>query len=328
MKSKWFLMVMGLMLVLFSFSSAQVPQMINYQGKLTNPSGAPVTDTLQMVFTIYADEAGTTPLWTETQSTVEILKGVFNVLLGSVNPIFYSVFDGTTRYLGVSVGGDPEITPRKAMVSVPYAYTDGDWTADGDSSLLYYLNGKIGIGTVSPKTTLQIGSKLANVGVGAFPKVSIYGGGGNASCLSLMAPGDPYWYNQMMFISDQDTARTWILGHLNNGYGNPANSFGWMFAKGEVLSPNNPKMALSPSAGLSLGDNYGKIAAPANGIIIEGNVGIGTTSPQRALHVSDIMRLQPRASAPSSPSEGDIYVNSTDHHIYCYLNGVWKQLDN
>jgi hypothetical protein len=56
-------------------------------------------------------------------------------------------------------------------------------------------------------------------------------------------------------------------------------------------------------------------------------VGIGTTSPQRALHISDVMRLEPRASAPASPSEGDIYVNSTDHHIYCYLNGVWKQLD-
>jgi len=57
-------------------------------------------------------------------------------------------------------------------------------------------------------------------------------------------------------------------------------------------------------------------------------VGIGTTNPQRALHISDVMRLEPRASAPASPSEGDIYVNSTDHHIYCYLNGVWKQLDN
>ena len=66
------------------------------------------------------------------------------------------------------------------------------------------------------------------------------------------------------------------------------------------------------------------------------NVGIGTTNPQRALHVNDVMRLEPRSTAPSSPSEGDIYVhldpdNSVDpsnHHIYCYLNSIWKQLDN
>lgn len=55
MKSRLLLMVMGLMLVMFCYTSAQVPQMINYQGKLTTPAGAPVNDTLQMVFTIYAD---------------------------------------------------------------------------------------------------------------------------------------------------------------------------------------------------------------------------------------------------------------------------------
>jgi hypothetical protein len=125
MKSKFFLMAMGLMLALCSYSSAQVPQLINYQGKLTASSGAPLTDTLQMVFSIYSDEGGTDLLWTETQPTVEVLKGVFNVLLGSVNPISYSVFDGSTRYLGVKVGGDPEITPRKPMVSVAYAYRAG-----------------------------------------------------------------------------------------------------------------------------------------------------------------------------------------------------------
>jgi hypothetical protein len=70
---------------------------------------------------------------------------------------------------------------------------------------------------------------------------------------------------------------------------------------------------------------------PRDGIgnlYVKGNLGIGTTSPQRALHISDVMRLEPRDSAPDNPAEGDIYVNSADHHIYCYLNGVWKQLDN
>jgi microcystin-dependent protein len=122
MKSKYFLIVAGLMLVLFSYSSAQVPQMINYQGKLTKSTGAPLDTTIQMVFSIYADPITQTPLWTETQIAVSVEKGIFNVLLGSVTPIPYSTFDGSVRYLGVRVGGDPEIAPRKPIVSVAYAF--------------------------------------------------------------------------------------------------------------------------------------------------------------------------------------------------------------
>ena len=44
--------------------------------------------------------------------------------------------------------------------------------------------------------------------------------------------------------------------------------------------------------------------------------------------ISDVLRLEPRTSAPTDPLAGDIYVSSSDHHIYCYLNNAWKQLDN
>lgn len=136
MKSKFFLMLAGLILVLFSYSFAQVPQMINYQGKLTKSTGAPLDTTIQIVFSIYADSNGTTLKWTETQGAVKVEKGIFNVLLGNVNSIPDSVFDGSIRYLGVKVGTDPEITPRKPMVSVAYAMRAGtggggsgnDWT--------------------------------------------------------------------------------------------------------------------------------------------------------------------------------------------------------
>ncbi|MBT3424033.1 MAG: hypothetical protein HN921_12580 [Bacteroidetes bacterium] len=43
--------------------------------------------------------------------------------------------------------------------------------------------------------------------------------------------------------------------------------------------------------------------------------------------INDVLKLAPRTSAPSNPSEGELYVNSTNHHIYCYLNGSWSQLD-
>jgi len=56
-------------------------------------------------------------------------------------------------------------------------------------------------------------------------------------------------------------------------------------------------------------------------ILQNGNIGINTSTPALKLHINHVMRLKPRTSAPSSPSVGDLYVNSSDHHIYYYLNG-------
>jgi len=55
-----------------------------------------------------------------------------------------------------------------------------------------------------------------------------------------------------------------------------------------------------------------------------GNVGIGTTSPARILHVRDVMRLEPRYSAPSSPSEGDMYMNKSTHKLMVYDGATWQ----
>jgi hypothetical protein len=104
-----------------SVTQAEVPKLINYQGKLTTPEGAPVDTTVSMQFSIYSDSTGGDPLWSETQMSVRVDKGIFNVLLGSVNEIPESVFTGAIRYLGVKVSDDPEMMPRRPIVSVPYA---------------------------------------------------------------------------------------------------------------------------------------------------------------------------------------------------------------
>ncbi|MBN2142902.1 hypothetical protein JW711_06255, partial [Candidatus Woesearchaeota archaeon] len=61
-----------------------------------------------------------------------------------------------------------------------------------------------------------------------------------------------------------------------------------------------------------------------------GNVGIGTTDPQRKLHISDVMRLEPRADAPADPASGDIYVDSTpDPDELCFYDGTsWQGLSS
>jgi hypothetical protein len=54
-----------------------------------------------------------------------------------------------------------------------------------------------------------------------------------------------------------------------------------------------------------------------------------TSAPARSLHVSDVLRPEPRADFPSDPANGDLCVKETigTYHIDCYLNGFWMQLD-
>jgi hypothetical protein len=102
--------------------TGNVPTTICYQGTLSDPSGAPVHGPVNMVFSIYEVPAGGVAVWTETQN-VSVSSGYFNVYLGDVQPLSYSVFSGATPlYLGVRVAADAEMIPRTRVASVPYAF--------------------------------------------------------------------------------------------------------------------------------------------------------------------------------------------------------------
>lgn len=102
--------------------SAAVPALINYQGRLMQPSGTAVVDGLySLQFTIYDMPVGGTSIWTESIPSVQVKGGLFNVLLGSVTELVPSVFDAPNRYIGVAVDGDAEMTPRQMITSVGYS---------------------------------------------------------------------------------------------------------------------------------------------------------------------------------------------------------------
>jgi hypothetical protein len=123
MKAAWITaVVMAVMAWGLSPCTAEVPRTINYQGQLNMAEGEPVDSTILMVFRIYADSVSQDPLWEEIQEAVEVTDGLFNVLLGSVTPISEQVFNGSERYLGLTVGNDDEMQPRRPLVSVVYAY--------------------------------------------------------------------------------------------------------------------------------------------------------------------------------------------------------------
>lgn len=110
-----------ILLALCLTAQAEVPHTFNYQGKLTDSGGDPITGTVELKFAIYADNLGNDLLWKETHSTVEVVDGLFTVSLGSIATIGPTVLDGSMRWLGVVVEGDL-LMPLTPIISSMYAY--------------------------------------------------------------------------------------------------------------------------------------------------------------------------------------------------------------
>jgi len=97
---------------------ANVPHLLNYQGRLTDSGGAPLNGTYALTFRIYDAETAGTMLWEETQSGVVIQKGIFSILLGSVTNLNLP-FD-KPYFLEIKVGNEV-MSPRQAITSAGYA---------------------------------------------------------------------------------------------------------------------------------------------------------------------------------------------------------------
>lgn len=61
-----------------------------------------------------------TALWSETHPAVTLTNGQFSVELGSITPI--NLDFSAKYYLGIQVGSDSEMTPRRPLSSVGYAF--------------------------------------------------------------------------------------------------------------------------------------------------------------------------------------------------------------
>jgi hypothetical protein len=109
--------------------AAGVPGTVVLQGRLFDSSGAPINSTLAVTFAVYDDTSSLTALWTEVHS-IAFADGYYTVSLGEAAPYPAALWDGSVRYLGTTIGNDPEMTPRAAIQSVPYALVAGDAIGD------------------------------------------------------------------------------------------------------------------------------------------------------------------------------------------------------
>ena len=112
-------------ILLINLSSADIPQVISYQGRLTDSLGLPVKDDHHDVqFKIWTTPEGPGfVLWDSGPQDVETINGVFTYLLGSSVPLGSDLFSSdTARWLGITVDDNPEGSPRVKLASLPYVF--------------------------------------------------------------------------------------------------------------------------------------------------------------------------------------------------------------
>jgi len=152
-----------LLFVFIQFAPGQIPKTMSYQGVLTDASGAPVPDGNYLLhFRFYQSPTGGSPIWMENQ-TVAVTDGIFNVTLGSLNPLTLPF--NTSYWLGVTVSPPgPELTPRTPLTAAPYSLSPGGggggWSDDGSVVRLTTPGDSVGIGTADPTEKLEVSGKL------------------------------------------------------------------------------------------------------------------------------------------------------------------------
>ncbi|TFG97656.1 MAG: hypothetical protein E4H13_10740, partial [Calditrichales bacterium] len=128
-----FIILLGILLVNV-FAQNNVPQIINYQGFITDKDGKSSSGDFIIKFSLYDRVAGGDPLWQETHNAVKVEGGMFNIALGSVDSTLNTYIQSGQRYLGIKVGNDPELSPRMRLASVPYSLK-AEKSAHADSSM-------------------------------------------------------------------------------------------------------------------------------------------------------------------------------------------------
>jgi hypothetical protein len=243
-----------------------VPQLVNVQGLLTDSGDEPVADGAhEVTFAVYNVENGGSELWSETR-TVSTEDGLFTIILGETNPLTESLFAYPDLWLGITVSGDTEMTPRQRLTSVPYALnapgaggSGSGWVVDGNNLYAEDENYNIGIGTDSPNWKLDvagdinasdslIGNKLRIGSASVEGKLALYGPLTNGPFFEL----NERWNGGCDFFLRDANGNVAVGFQSINAYG--AGGYGWLNRNdgsqgialmGSLGSDNEPKLNIT-----------------------------------------------------------------------------------
>lgn len=157
------LILMGICLLILTSSGfgAGVPRTMNYQGMLTDDEGNPLTGSHNLVFRIWNHPTSGSVKWYENHFGLSIENGLFNVTLGKDSAI---VLDFTEDYwMGISVGAET-MPERIELSSVLYALRAE--TAKLADSATIAVSAAAGGGWIDGGSVVRLSASSDNVGIG------------------------------------------------------------------------------------------------------------------------------------------------------------------
>src|SRR5262245_17179876 len=110
----------ALLLALALLFQAPPPSTLHFQARLSDAAGTPLAGPVTVTVRIYDVPIGGTAMWAETQA-VTALSGIVNLALGTSTAIPPAPAPAPPPYFAVQVNADPEMLPRREIVSVPFA---------------------------------------------------------------------------------------------------------------------------------------------------------------------------------------------------------------
>lgn len=178
-----------LLVLLAAAASADVPEYLSYQGVLTDDVGTALPDgSYNVAFRLYTVEAGGTPIWQEAH-VLTVTKGIFNATLGWTQPLGALDFD-QPYYLGISVEGEAELSPRVRLTGDPYAMNARMVKGSAAGGNVFPASGNVGIGTTSPSAQYPLHVVQPSGQVG-FRMDGYDGSWASLYVNAVTAPGNP-----------------------------------------------------------------------------------------------------------------------------------------
>lgn len=148
--------LVSLLLLVSTTVMGAAPNLINYQGQLTDANGnALASDVYDLTFKIYDALTDGNLKWTETHTDIPVVKGFFNVVLGK-NVDITPAFSTASAFLEITVDTGTPISPRQQVLSAPYAIQAGHATTADNADT---------VGGETKNSLVPVGSIIAIWGV-------------------------------------------------------------------------------------------------------------------------------------------------------------------
>jgi hypothetical protein len=265
------------------------------------------TQLLSVPFALYANSAG------NSQSSIPTLASVLAVNNSANNTKITNLADPTNAQDAVTKGYLDNLDNSK-------------WLKNGNN--VYYNSGNVGIGTSNPTFGLEVMSNSLEARRGIL--MAHYTDNNNASQFMLSKYRGSF--TQPQNVQNADYTGTLIFTAYNGQTSTTELPTGSALIgsriSGNVTSNYVPQdLYFATGNSTTQTDPYQQNTVRMV-VSHNGNVGIGTTTPLRTLHVNSVMRLEPVASSPSNPSKGDMYFDGTLNKLRVYDGSAWQNVSD